>query len=77
VPLLAALGFGAVFGAAANAPLACSIMICEIFGWHLLPLALPCCYLAFLCTGRRGLYRAQRHHRSKREVLIFWKNKFR
>lgn len=58
--LFAALGLVAVFAGAANTPLACLLMGVELFGAaHALPLALAC-GVAFLCSGRRGLYRSQR-----------------
>ena len=45
VPLLAALGFVAVFGAAANTPLTCTIMGVELFGAGALP------YFAIACSA--------------------------
>lgn len=57
---LAALGFVATFGAAANAPLACLLMGIELFGGALSgPLAIVC-ILAFLFSGRKSIYAAQR-----------------
>lgn len=58
--LLAATGFAAVFGAAANAPLACTLMAMEIFGWHIGPYALVACGISYLVSGRPGIYRSQR-----------------
>ncbi len=57
---LAALGFVAVFGAAANTPLACLIMGIELFGGGpmLGPLALAC-FLAYLFSGHTGIYSSQ------------------
>ena len=55
----AALGFVAVFGAAANTPLACVFMGIELFG---APIALPltlACFVAYLCSGHRGIYTSQ------------------
>jgi H+/Cl- antiporter ClcA len=57
--LLAALGFGAVFGAAANVPLACAVMVMEVFGWHYGLYALVAGYAAFLVSGPHGIYSAQ------------------
>jgi H+/Cl- antiporter ClcA len=58
--LFAALGFVAIFAAATNTPLACTLMGVELFGpAHALPLALACA-LAFLCSGHAGIYRSQR-----------------
>lgn len=46
VEFLAALGFAAVFGAAARTPLACAVMLCEIFPISYFPYALICCFAA-------------------------------
>jgi H+/Cl- antiporter ClcA len=69
-PLLAALGFAAVFGAAANTPIACTIMAMEIFGWQLGPLALLACWIAYQVTGHVGIYKNQKVARSKRDQLL-------
>ena len=56
----AALGFAAVFGAAANTPLACVVMGIELFGiGYGVPLALSC-VPAFVVSGEAGIYSAQR-----------------
>lgn len=58
--LFAALGFVAVFAAAANTPLACIAMGIELFGGQLtLPLAIACT-LAFIASGPRGIYSSQK-----------------
>ena len=57
----AALGFVAVFAAAAKTPLACAIMAGELFGWHMLVPAAVTCELAFLASGKAGIYASQRH----------------
>ena len=60
VDLLAGLGLVAVLAGAANTPLACVAMGIELLGpAHALPLALAC-LAAFACSGRRGIYAAQR-----------------
>lgn len=77
-PLLAALGFAAVFGAAANTPIACAIMAMEIFGWQLGPLALLACWVAYQVTGHVGIYKNQKVARSKRDQLLMvfpWRRK--
>ncbi|MFV3409380.1 voltage-gated chloride channel family protein [Bdellovibrio bacteriovorus] len=71
VSLLAALGFAAVFGAAANTPLACAVMACEIFGWHIAPYAFLACLVAYFVSGHLGIYKNQKVVRSKRDQL-FW-----
>jgi H+/Cl- antiporter ClcA len=63
--LSAAVGLAAVFGAAANAPLALAVMAAELSGWQVFPYALLVCVGAFLLTGMRGIYPAQRAHRHK------------
>ncbi|MGL4550475.1 MAG: chloride channel protein [Gemmataceae bacterium] len=56
----AALGFAAVFGAAANTPLACLVMGIELFGaGYGVPLALAC-VVAVVVSGEGGIYEAQR-----------------
>jgi H+/Cl- antiporter ClcA len=59
-PFLAALGFGAVFGAAAKTPLTTTLMLCEIFGWKIGPAAVLCCLSAYLASGGAGIYQGQR-----------------
>lgn len=57
---LAALGFGAVFAGASKTPLACSLMLAELFGWSFFPTALVTCYASFYVSGSRGIYSAQK-----------------
>jgi H+/Cl- antiporter ClcA len=78
-PLLAALGFAAVFGAAANTPIACTLMAMEIFGWGLAPHALLACWVAYHFTGHSGVYKNQRVALSKKDQLLLvfrWKELF-
>ncbi|MBK9578328.1 MAG: chloride channel protein [Fibrobacterota bacterium] len=60
-PLLAGMGLVAVFGAAANTPLACTIMAMELFGAQIGPWAAIACVSAMIVSGKRGIYTAQRH----------------
>ncbi|MBK8801401.1 MAG: chloride channel protein [Fibrobacteres bacterium] len=60
-PLLAAMGLVAVFGAAANVPLACTIMAMELFGAQVGPWAAIACAAAMLASGKGGIYSSQRH----------------
>ena len=53
---LACMGMLAVFGAAANTPLACVVMGVEILGWRATPLLLVGCLLARLASSSRHLY---------------------
>jgi H+/Cl- antiporter ClcA len=66
--LLAAVGLVAVFAGAANIPLTCAIMACEIFGPKVGAIALFVCLISFLCSGHSGIYRTQRIGRAK-----FWR----
>ncbi|PSW19392.1 voltage-gated chloride channel protein [Photobacterium sanctipauli] len=60
VDLFAALGFLAVFAAATNTPLACTIMGIELFGAdHMLYFAIAC-YTAYYFSGHTGIYSSQR-----------------
>ncbi|WP_373994484.1 voltage-gated chloride channel family protein [Duganella sp. Root1480D1] len=59
-PLLAAIGFVAVFAGAANTPLACTVMAMELFGPGIGPYAALACAVAFMFSGHSGIYRAQR-----------------
>jgi len=57
---MAALGFIAVFAAAANTPLACIVMAVELFGGGpLLGVAITT-VVAYASSGHRGIYLAQR-----------------
>jgi H+/Cl- antiporter ClcA len=60
IALAAGVGMAAVFGAASNAPLALSIMAVELMGAHTLPHVAIVTVLAYLLTGRRGIYPSQR-----------------
>lgn len=61
----AGIGLAAVFAAAANTPLALSIMALELLGTAALPHAVIVCVLAYLLTGHRSIYPAQRLIRGK------------
>ncbi len=73
--LLAPLGFAAVFGAAANTPLACTVMAIELFGFRIAPYAVVACYCGYYVSGHQGIYRTQKvatykHHKLK--LFLFW-----
>ncbi len=70
--LLAALGFAAVFGGAANTPLACTIMAMEIFGYRIGPFALVACFMSYYFSGHRGIYKSQRIYMKKHKKLLWW-----
>jgi H+/Cl- antiporter ClcA len=59
-PLLAGVGFVAVFAGAANTPLASTVMALELFGPAMGPYAALGCVVAYLCSGYAGIYKAQR-----------------
>lgn len=60
VDLFAGLGFIAVFAAATNTPIACTIMGAELFGTdHILYFAIAC-FTAYYFSGQSGIYSAQR-----------------
>jgi len=56
VELYGGLGLIAVFAAASKTPLACTLLGWEIFGPHNVLLFALGCYLAVICSGRKGIY---------------------
>jgi H+/Cl- antiporter ClcA len=60
IPLLAGMGLVAVFGAAANTPLACTVMAMELFGASAGPWAALACVAASFASGKSGIYAAQK-----------------
>jgi H+/Cl- antiporter ClcA len=65
IDLAAGVGLAAVFGAAANTPIALSIMAVELLGGAVLPHVAIVTVVAYLLTGHRGIYPAQRIARLK------------
>ncbi|WP_207422016.1 chloride channel protein [Desertivirga brevis] len=59
VDLLAAMGFVAVFAAAANTPLACVLMGIELFGSEHAVFLAVACLVAYLFSGHTGIYSSQ------------------
>ncbi len=60
VDLFAAMGFIAVFAAATNTPIACTVMGCELFGSeHILFFAIAC-FTAYFFSGHSGIYTSQK-----------------
>lgn len=59
VLFLSALGCCAVFAGASNAPVTSMIMACEFFGWSILPFALIACFVSYLFSGNKGIYKTQ------------------
>jgi H+/Cl- antiporter ClcA len=61
VDLFAGLGLIAVFAGAANTPLACVVMGLELFGTEHLIYIVAACFVAFACSGKKGIYSAQEY----------------
>lgn len=59
-PLLAGIGFVAVFAGAANTPIASTFMAMEIFGSEVGVYAGIACVVSYLFSGHTGIYRSQR-----------------
>lgn len=58
--LLASMGFVAVFSGATNTPLACIIMGYELFGFQPVVFIAIACIAAFIFSGKKGIYVAQK-----------------
>jgi H+/Cl- antiporter ClcA len=56
----AGVGLAAVFAASSNTPLALSIMAMELLGAAVFPHVVIVCVIAYLLTGHRSIYPAQR-----------------
>ena len=65
VSLFAALGFIAVFSGATKTPFACTLMGAELFGIHYLLFFALACFIAYWCSGRPGIYAAQKSRDTK------------
>lgn len=65
VPLMAAMGMIALFGAAANTPVACAVMGLELFGLDAAPALIVACVTAYGASGHGGIYLSQRIARPK------------
>ena len=71
IELGAAIGLAAVFGAAANTPIALSIMVVELVGGAALPHVVVVTVLAYILTGNRSIYPSQRLRRWKHGGALF------
>jgi len=60
IPLLAGIGFVAVFAGAANTPIASTLMAMELFGAEIGVYAAVACVVSYLFSGHTGIYRSQR-----------------
>jgi H+/Cl- antiporter ClcA len=65
VPLLAGVGFVAVFAGAANTPIASTFMAIELFGAEIGVFAGLACVVSYLFSGHTGIYRSQRIGQAK------------
>jgi H+/Cl- antiporter ClcA len=65
IDLGAGIGLAAVFGAAANTPIALSIMAVELLGSNVFPHVVIVAVVAYIASGHRGIYPAQRIGRAK------------
>lgn len=75
VPLLAGIGFVAVFAGAANTPIASTLMAMELFGAEVGVYAAIACVVSYLFSGHTGIYRSQRvgyakHHHVPEEIKL-------
>ena len=64
-PLLAGIGFVAVFAGAANTPITSTLMAIEIFGAEVGVYAGIACVVSYLFSGHTGIYRSQRVDEAK------------
>ncbi len=64
------VGLAAVFAAAANTPLALSIMALELLGANAFPHIVIVCVVAYFVTGHRGIYPSQRLLAGKGGALL-------
>lgn len=59
IAILAAVGFVALFAGATHTPVASTLMAMELFGWEIGVLAAIGCFVAYLFSGRIGIYSSQ------------------
>lgn len=59
---LAGIGFVSVFSGATNTPIACTIMGVELFGIDAAVYLAIGCFVAFLFSGKKGIYASQKMH---------------
>ena len=60
LPIAAALGYAAVFGAATNTLFAPMLIGAEIFGFDLLPAFFVVCVAAYVCNGGQSIYQQKK-----------------
>jgi H+/Cl- antiporter ClcA len=59
-PLLAGMGFVAVFAGAANTPISSTLMAIELFGGKSASFTAIACVVSYLFSGHSGIYRSQK-----------------
>jgi len=74
-PMLAGIGFVAVFAGAANTPIASTLMAMELFGAEVGVFAAIACVVSYLFSGHTGIYRSQRvgnakHHHAPEGIKL-------
>jgi len=68
-PLLAGMGFVAVFGGAANTPIASTLMGIELFGLESGVFMAIACVASYVFSGHAGIYKAQRIGTNKYNII--------
>ena len=68
-PLLAGMGFVAVFGGAANTPIASTLMGIELFGLESGVFIAIACVASYVFSGHAGIYKAQRIATDKYNII--------
>jgi H+/Cl- antiporter ClcA len=68
-PLLAGMGFAAVFAGAANTPIASTLLAAELFGVEAGAYAGIACAVSYLFSGHSGIYTAQKVGRGKHRLF--------
>ena len=69
-PLLAGMGFVAVFGGAANTPIASTLMGIELFGLESGVFIAIACVMSYVFSGHAGIYSSQRIGSSKYSGML-------
>ena len=77
VELFAALGMVAVFAAATNTPFASVVLGIELFGLKYVPYYVIVCFVAYVVSGDKGIYKSQRVEVSKATFLRLFYKKMR
>jgi H+/Cl- antiporter ClcA len=74
-PLLATVGFSALFAGASNTPIACTIMAMELFGPEIGGYVLAASLCSYYFSGHKGIYGAQKIVTNKhRRLIALWKH---